>query len=57
VSEEMVEDDEECQQPCDPESGCDGCAEYWARMVHEGYWDHEGHRWTDKGWREITKWP
>ena len=45
--------DNECQCPCDPESGCPECAEYWNRMVREGYWDLQKHRWTHKGWNEI----
>ena len=44
-----------CKRPCDPESACDECAKYWQRMIQEGYWDKDHHRWTDKGWREITK--
>ena len=51
----MDEETEEssCQKPCHPDSGCDGCAAYWDRMMAEGYWDKG--RWTEKGWREITK--
>jgi hypothetical protein len=45
----------ECQCPCDPATDCPECAAYWDRMVSEGYWDAEHHRWTDKGWKEITK--
>lgn len=44
-----------CGQPCDPNAPCDECADYWNRMVDAGYWNVEHHRWTDKGWREITK--
>ena len=44
-----------CERPCDPDNACDECAEYWQRMIREGYWDKDRHRWTDKGWREITK--
>jgi hypothetical protein len=43
----------DCGHPCSPDAPCDECASYWQRMVEEGYWD--GHRWTDKGWEEITK--
>ncbi len=28
---------------------------YWQRMVEEGYWDNNEHKWTDKGWKEIVK--
>ena len=48
-------DESECQNPCHPNSACDECAEYWHRMVDEGYWSRDEKRWTDKGWREITK--
>ena len=44
-----------CERPCDPDNACDECAEYWQRMIREGYWDKDRQRWTDKGWREITK--
>ena len=50
-----TEDTEECQKPCHPDFGCRECAEYWARMAHEGFWDSEKHCWTDKGFREMTK--
>ena len=52
-----IDDDQasKCSQPCDPDSGCSDCAEYWDRMVSEGYWDRDRHRWTDKGWKEICK--
>lgn len=45
--------EQECGQPCDPQLGNECCAEYWARMEREGFWN--GSRWTEKGWREITK--
>lgn len=49
-----MEDIEECGCPCPPDIPCQGCAEYWDRMRHEGYWkDATG--WTDKGMREMTK--
>jgi len=48
-------DSEECREPCDPDTGCPHCAEYWQRMEHGGLWDREAHRWTDTGWREICK--
>ena len=50
------EEEHECQEPCHPDSGCPGCTDYWARMINEGFWDPRG-KWTDKGWREITKYP
>lgn len=46
-----------CQQPCDPDRACDECEHYWWRMSAEGYWDRAQHRWTEKGWKEIAKWP
>ena len=48
-----LEKPRECGKPCPPDDTCDECAEYWQRMKSEGYW-RDG-RWTDKGWREITK--
>ena len=48
-------EESECGKPCDPDHACDECAEYWDRMEREGYWNRPGHRWTDKGWHEITK--
>ena len=44
-----------CGKPCDPDRPCDECDAYWQRMVSDGFWDRSQHRWTDKGWREITK--
>ena len=49
------ENESECGKPCSPNSPCDECAPYWERMRAEGYWDQERHRWTDRGWREITR--
>ena len=49
----LVEEESDCGKPCDPTNPCDECAEYWQRMKAEGYWD--GHSWTPKGWKEITK--
>ena len=46
-------EEQECGKPCPPDSACEECEAYWQRMIAEGYWD--GHRWTDKGWREMTK--
>jgi hypothetical protein len=56
---DTTDDEEEsaCGKPCDPNRSCDECEPYWQRMVAEGYWNRERHRWTDKGWKEITKWP
>jgi hypothetical protein len=50
-----INDDEEqeCGKPCNPSHPCDECSDYWQRMENEGYWN--GHKWTEKGWREITK--
>lgn len=45
----------DCGQPCDPNDGCEHCALYWERMVREGLWDRERHRWTEAGWREIVR--
>jgi hypothetical protein len=47
------EEEIECQEPCDPQVGCPNCADYWARMEHEGFW--ENGKWTDKGMKEMTK--
>lgn len=44
-----------CECPCDPADGCEECAGYWERMKQEGYWAGQEHRWTKKGWKEITK--
>lgn len=54
-SEQSHEDESTCGQPCSPNSACDECVDYWQRMVNEGLWDREQHRWTDKGWASITK--
>ena len=43
----------ECGKPCPPDDPCDECDWYWERMKHSGYWD--GHKWTDKGWKEMMK--
>jgi hypothetical protein len=52
---EHDEEETECGKPCPPENPCDECAEYWQRMEREGYWDRDKHKWTEKGWKEITK--
>lgn len=52
----IEEETDECGHPCQPDNPCTECAEYWLRMVQDGYWDEELGRWTDKGWREIVKW-
>ena len=45
-----------CGHPCSPEVVyCDDCVEYWNRMEDEGLWDRKIGRWTEKGWREMTK--
>lgn len=41
--------------PCHPDSQCLECADYWQRMIAEGYWDQERSRWTDKGWTDILR--
>lgn len=51
----MDADDEKCCEPCDPNSGCGECADYWQRMEREGFWNMEKHEWTPRGWREIIK--
>lgn len=53
--EAQTEEESTCGRPCDPNSPCDECADYWNRMVTEGYWNRDKHQWTDKGWREITR--
>lgn len=52
----LLDDDEsQCGKPCSPDNPCDECAGYWQRMVAEGYWNRERHRWTEKGWAQITR--
>ena len=51
----MEDEETACRKPCDPNAGCEECAEYWERMIREGFWNMERHEWTSKGWREITK--
>ena len=46
------EEEFECGRPCDPVDPCKECEGYWARMVHEGYWNKERHMRTNKGWYE-----
>ena len=48
-------DESTCDNPCDPDHSCDGCEPYWQRMQAEGFWDRRKHRWTDKGWTQITR--
>lgn len=53
---ESNDDDEsnDCQKPCDPQTRCPYCADYWERMRVEGFWnDTTG--WTDKGMKEMLK--
>ena len=54
-NDEAEAEESQCRKPCDPDHSCDECDPYWERMVAEGFLDMERHRWTDKGWREITK--
>jgi len=54
-SEDDIEPENDCRQPCDPAVGCPHCAGYWQRMVSEGLWDRERGRWTDKGWSDIVR--
>ena len=50
----MSEDNNECGNPCSPDSPCEDCEGYWERMRHEGYWvDGEG--WTEKAEEEWKK--
>ena len=52
----LLDDDEsQCRKPCDPDTNCPECEGFWERMSREGYWDMKKHRWTDKGWHEITR--
>lgn len=46
-------DEDICREPCDPDTGCPQCAGYWERMVNEGLWDWERHKWTEAGWKNI----
>lgn len=55
TQEKQEPEEPECQRPCDPDLNTECCAEYWQRMESEGFWNRRGHRWTDKGWREILK--
>ena len=48
-------DESQCRKPCDPDTNCPECEGYWERMSREGYWNMKKHRWTDKGWHEITR--
>ena len=46
---------EQCSGPCSPDSGCDGCVEYWDRMRSEGFCV-DGKGWTGKAGKEWLKW-
>lgn len=46
-------DEDSCWEPCDPDAGCPRCDGYWERMVNEGLWDREQHKWTEAGWKNI----
>ena len=52
---EKQDEEFNCGEPCSPNAPCDECDNYWQRMVNEGLWDMEQHRWTDKGWALITR--
>lgn len=49
-----LDDKSVCSEPCCEDLGCVECAAYWNRMVAEGHWSMEQHKWTDKGWAEMT---
>jgi hypothetical protein len=52
----MSDDDElTCRHPCHPSAGCGECADYWQRMINEGFWDESREEWTSKGMRQIIK--
>lgn len=51
----MNDEESMCGKPCNPDNPCDECSSYWERMISEGLWDKEKHRWTNKGWNEICK--
>lgn len=55
LDQQPADEENECRKPCDPAVGCPFCADYWQRMVNEGLWDMDRHRWTDKGWASITR--
>jgi hypothetical protein len=48
-------DEERCTKPCDPDLHRACCADYWARMEWEGFWEPRAHRWTERGWKELLK--
>jgi hypothetical protein len=50
-----MSEDRKCGHPCGPNNPCDECADYWARMIREGYWDDVLHQWTRKGIEESMK--
>ncbi len=50
---DLNEEEDVCRQPCDPDVGCPKCADYWQKMIDEGFWDRDRHRWTEKGWKEA----
>ena len=55
IDAEQLDEESQCGRPCDPNNPCEECRGYWQFMVAEGYWDRERHRWTDKGWAQITR--
>lgn len=52
---EEAEVESACAKPCHPDSGCGECADYWQRMIREGFWDMGRKRWTERGMREMRK--
>jgi hypothetical protein len=52
---EREDEEDSCQNPCHPDSGCPNCVGYWQHMINEGYWDQDKKRWTEKGWSSITR--
>lgn len=53
TNDENNDSESQCGKPCDPESGCEECKEYWERMVREGLWNREEHKWTEKSFYRI----
>ena len=52
---EMAMAELSCEKPCHPDSGCPMCADYWERMIYDGFWDERKKEWTAKGFREMSK--
>lgn len=55
IDAENAEAIDECGKPCHPDSGCPACADYWQRMINEGFWDERRKLWTDAGFAEILR--